>query len=900
MTRASVSLLNAASLILSAACGEPRPAVTSLDLSQGWELRRITLRSAGSEPAAGADQDSLLGADPPAASLSAIGAELDTTRWLPATVPGTVHTDLLAAGVIPDPFHRDHELRLRWIEGEDWSYRTRLPVNPDVLGQERVELVFDGLDTYAEVLIDGEPVLQADNMFRTWRVDVGDRLDGGDHRLEVRFSSPIVAAQPSRDALPYVLPAGNDRSDRPTRPFTRKAAYHYGWDWGPRFVTSGIWRPVRLEGWSGTRIRDVHWVQRSLSDEAAQLAAVVKLESTRAEQVRVRIFSPDEEFPGVSRSVRVGPGASQVELDFSIPSPERWWPNGLGEPHLYSVTAEVRDARRADLRTARLGLRTVEVITQPDSMGESFFVRVNGVPAFMRGANYVPLDHFTPRVGDRRYRQLFQAAREGHMNMLRVWGGGIYEDDLFYDLADEHGILIWQDFMFANGMYPWDDAFVGSVREEAAANVRRLRNHPSLALWCGNNEIEDGWMNWGWQTQLGYSPADSAEVWGGYQRIFRSLLPEVVDSLDPGRFYWPSSPSIGWGHEESLERGDSHYWGVWWGGEPFEVYAEKLPRFASEYGFQSYPALETIEAFTRPEDRRLRSPVMDVHQKHPEGVETILDYMRRDYGEPVDFEDFVYLSQVVQAEGVRIALEAHRRAMPRTMGTLYWQLNDTWPVASWSSLDYYGRWKALHHAARRAFRPLLLSAVVTGDTVRVYGVSDRLEPTSGRLEIVPVDFQEGERGGLGLPVTVAANASTLLSSIARGELLGNADPRRTALSIRLVSDGVVVAENLVYLAGPADLSLPRPTLRFHALGRSGGAYRLEVVSNVLARAVRLRMRGVEGRFEDNDFDLLPGKPRLVSFITDESISDVGERLEATTLAEVLLRAESQAATSGAL
>jgi beta-mannosidase len=561
----------------------------------------------------------------------------------------------------------------------------------------------------------------------------------------------------------------------------------------------------------------------------------------------------------------------------------------------------------------RVGLRTVELVTDPDSMGESFYFRVNGLPVFMKGANIIPLDHFSPRVTEEDYRSLFRDVVDANMNMLRVWGGGIYEEDLFYDLADEAGILIWQDFMFANGMYPGDSAFLANVRAEARDQVRRLRGHPSLALWCGNNEMEEGWQRWGWARAYA-TPQDSAAVRNAYEALFHGVLPEVLEAEDPGRPYRPSSPSLGWGDPESLNRGDSHYWGVWHGREPFEVFTEKLPRFASEFGFQAFPPMETVEAFTAPGDRALYDPVLLVHQKHPIGNELITEYMARDYPVPRSFEDFVYVSQLLQARGMRMAFEAQRRAMPRTMGTLYWQLNDTWPVISWSSRDYFGRWKALHYAARDAFAPILLSPQVSGDTLRIWGVSDETAPVRGTLTLELLDFHGTSLWQAPVEVELPANASRVLWSRDVGELLLGRDPGEVVLSAalhpELGAEGGDGDPTLVFFRPPGALALETPVIEVGWEPRGGG-FALTLTSDLLAKDVYLRVETQEGPEEspegseegsqgdkhtggaarrvflsDNFFDLLPGRPRTIQVTTELPMEGVRRGLRIRTLAEV--------------
>ncbi len=850
-----------------AACQPRSPAVEVISLNQGWTFT---------------------------------GSDTFTSGFS-ATVPGTIHTDLLDNGLIPDPFWRDNELVLQWIGEEDWTYRTTFQAPTELVENEALELVFHGLDTFAEVRLNGAPILKTDNMFRRWRVDVTGQVQAGENTLEVHLASPLPPALEARGALPYELPAGNDRGEPPSRVFVRKAAYHYGWDWGPRFVTSGIWRDVELVGWTGARIRDLHLLTDSLTPERAFLTAEVEVEVSLLEAesraagggvpARLTLSSPRGAFSPVEEEVPLEPGMNRFSLPLEIPDPRLWWPNGLGEAHLYTVGAALEAGRRADSARARIGLRTLELVTEPDSIGESFFFRVNGRPVFMKGANVIPLDHFTPRVTEDDYRNLFEDVVRANMNMLRVWGGGIYEGDLFYDLADEHGVLIWQDFMFANGMYPGDAPFLENIRAEATQQVRRLRNHPSLALWCGNNEMDEGWHRWGWARAY-ETPEDSAAVWNAYEAIFHDILPDVVAAEDPARRYWPSSPSLGWGDPESLNRGDSHYWGVWHGREPFRVLTEKLPRFSSEFGFQAFPPMATVEAFTEPSDRGLYHPIMLVHQKHPIGNELISEYMERDYPVPSRFDDFVYVSQLLQARGMRTAFEAQRRAMPRTMGTLYWQLNDTWPAVSWSSRDYFGRWKALHYAAGESFAPLLLSPVLRDGTVEVWGVSDLADPAEGTLRMELLTFDGTVLWQAPVPTTLPANGSALLWSMPAAEVLGDADPGRTVFVTGLQQEEGVGASGtpgprarraLLYFLRPKELKLEAPAIRIQAEANPQGVL-LTLTSDRLARDVYLTLEGV--RFPRNFFDLLPGRPLSLLLSTDLEPGRVEEELRVRTLAEI--------------
>jgi beta-mannosidase len=817
-------------------------------------------------------------------SGAADGGQDAGAGWLPATVPGCVQTDLLANGRIADPFDGMNERDLQWIDKQAWEYRTTFAVDDALLARQRIELDFQGLDTYAEVWLNGKSILSANNMFRQWRVAAKRHLRAGDNTLVVRFLSPITQVQAVYDRLGYALPAANDQATPMVSMFTRKAPYHYGWDWGPRFVTMGIWRAVRLEAWDGARIDDLQVIQAELTDARATLLVKVTVAAARRGRGRVTLAvaplgaapAGDASLPVASVAIE-GPlkvGANLLQVEVTIAEPRRWWPNGLGTAHLYTVEAALSvDGVARDARRRRIGLRTLEVVHRDDQHGKSFTVHVNGAPVFMKGANYVPADSFLPRITDQRYRWLLRSAADAHMNMLRVWGGGIYEDDRFYDLCDELGILVWQDFMFACSMYPGDESFVENVRQEAIQNVRRLRNHPSLALWAGNNEMEVAWAEWGWQEKFHLPKAAQKKIWKDYKRIFHQLLPRVVAENDPGRFYTRSSPSANDDARPAnqLGFGDMHYWGVWHAEAPYQQYAENTSRFMSEYGFQSFPELATVARYARPADFQIDAPVMLSHQRHPRGNQLVRVYMERDFRPPKDFASFLYVSQVLQATVIKYAAEAHRRRMPYNAGSLYWQLDDCWPVASWSGIDYFGRWKALHYFARRFFAPVLASVIEEGGAVRVYGVSDRRTDTPARLALRLLDFDGRELWRHDGDVTLAANASQLYFSAPKAEILRGADQARVVLVAELLAGegGEVLGRGLHYFAATKDLDLPEPALHVEVVAAqsAGAPATIRVTARRLARAVRVEAdaEAGEGMFSDNYFDLLPGQTVTVAW-----------------------------------
>ncbi|MCZ4410650.1 glycoside hydrolase family 2 protein [Cryomorphaceae bacterium 1068] len=616
-----------------------------------------------------------------------------------ANVPGQVHLDLLANDIIEDPFWQDNELKQRWIEEENWIYKTEFSVSSKTLKNENIELVFEGLDTDAEVFLNGETILKADNMFRTWRVNAKSYLKKGMNELRIVFESPVNHNRELVSDYRHQLPSGNESDDIPVKvaAFSRKAAYHFGWDWGPRFVTSGIWKDIKLVTWNKVRIKNAFTRALSANREVAHMRTVIELEASVAGIYEILLKQK-------TKIVNLKVGTNTIVHDFDIHRPKLWWTNGHGQPNLYSQKIKLRiDKTVLDSTTDTYGVRKIELIDKPDSIGTSFYFKLNGKPIFMKGANYIPQDVFLSRVTPEKYQALIAAAKEANMNMLRVWGGGIYEQDLFYDLCDQNGILVWQDFMFAGSLYPDDDGFKENVAKEVVDNIVRLRSHPCIALWCGNNEIEVAWENWGWQEQYGYSEQDSIEIWNNYVSIFQKLIPELVAEYHPSASYTSTSPLSNWGTAENFNHSSMHYWGVWHGREPFEEFENNVGRFMVEYGFQSYPEMSTLKTVMADSSLRLDSPLMSHRQKSYIGNGLITEHIEQYYDPPQSFEEFVDLSQKTQALGLEMAIEAHMNKRPHCMGTLFWQLNDCWPGPSWSVIDYYGNRKTSYSAVKSAF-----------------------------------------------------------------------------------------------------------------------------------------------------------------------------------------------------
>ena len=795
------------------------------------------------------------------------------TRWLPATVPGTVQTDLLAAKLVPDPYLRDNEAKIQWVGLADWQYRTQFEVGAATLARRHVDLVFDGLDTFADVSLNGHRLLAADNMFRRWRVPAKAWLHAGANTLEVTLHSPIARLQPWLLKQPYALPGefdsafGDEPEGKQTANYVRKAAYQYGWDWGPRIVTEGIWKGVRLESWNTLRLADFHVAQRKVDADAARLQAQLRIASDLAGPARVtlRWRAPDGSTQSLMRKVALEAGDNQVSLPFQIAHPERWWPVGYGKPNLYDFHVDV--ALHGDVVASagrRTGLRSVQLLRQKDRWGRSFAFVVNGVPIFAKGANVIPLDSFPNRVTTARIDAMLQSARDANMNMLRVWGGGYYPGDAFYAEADKLGLMVWQDFMFGGAITPYDRAFRDNVRVEAVQQVDRLRDHPSIVVWVGNNEVETAWESW--DTSLDFQArqgkAESARVEQGMRELFDHTLRDVVATQSPGVPYWPSTPSSDYdGKANVLDDGDYHYWNVWSGKAlPPTAYLDVTPRFQSEYGLQSFPAMATLRSVLAPTDLDIDSPVLRAHQKFDKGRgnRRLLMYVEREYGKPKDFASLVYLSQVMQAEGIQLAAEHLRASRPQSMGSLYWQLDDVWPGVTWSSIDYYGRWKALQYHARRFYAPLRVVAIRQRGVTHVSLVSDRTAAFDATLRVRVLDMDGKTLWEHTQPAHVAALASTPAGDYTDAQLLHGADPRRTVAVFELLDHGKPVSRHLVYFDDTKDLALPDPGLKavLSADGR-----RVSVSARQLAREVWVDFGDTDpdARLSDNAFDLLPGE-----------------------------------------
>ena len=794
-----------------------------------------------------------------------------------AVVPGTVQHDLLRNGFIEDPFFGLNERSVQWVDKEDWIYRNEFVLDPQLAACSHIEVCFDGIDTYSDVYINDKLVFSTDNMFRRWRADIREFLVPGKNELKVYLHSPIKKALPLYDAVPFQYYAGNDQSqnggmmDKRVSIFTRKAGYHYGWDWGTRLVTSGIWRPVRIEAWNDVRLDNIYYKQNEISRKRAEMDVEISLIADKPlEGVSVKVSANGNVV--AERLVDIAQGQSKVNVPVVMKNPELWWPNGSGEPYRYDFEVEITKNNNVLVSdNQKIGLRSIELVREPEGEGVTFYFKVNGEPVFMKGANYIPCDLMLDRVTDEIYEETIRSAVVTNMNMLRVWGGGIYEEDKFYDLCDENGILIWQDFMFACSFYPGEGEFLESIRQEAEDNIKRLRNHPCIALWCGNNECNDAFYGWGLRhtyAKKGHPEYDRL-IEEQIDVMYFDVLPAVVAEFDPLTDYTPSSPYAPKGGRGTADTGDYHFWTTWQkASESITGYEKVSARFMSEYGFQSFPTLPTVKKYApRSKDWRIGSDVMMFHQRGGEFANgRILKALEDDYKVPSSFEDMLYMSQIVQGDAIRMAIESHRRDKSYCWGSLFWQLNDCWPVASWSSRDYYGTWKALQYYSKYAFANLLVSPEFGEDGVDFYLVSDLFEKVKGKLHIEVCDFYGKEISSKTIKCEVPANSSKIVAKLDYDELLCGHNRNEVYLWMSFASKAGH-ADNLRFFVRDKEIEFPESDISWDVV-ETGEGYRITLGSETLVKGVWVSIGEPGVNFDDNFFALRPGETKTVCVKTD--------------------------------
>lgn len=781
-------------------------------------------------------------------------------EYIDAKVPGSVYGTLLEKGLMPDPYYRDNELDALKLMENDFEYVTEVEVDSSLLETDGLLLRFDGLDTLADIYWNGEYLGHACNMYRTWEYELSDVAKVGKNELKVVLFSPTRYCREENEKV-YT---GGSWDCIDGFPHLRKAHCMSGWDWGPRLPDAGIFRDVSLLAVEKARLESVY-VSQVHGEKEAELDFDVTVElfgETEEETaVKIKITGPDGRNYEPGRASGEEGDAYKVQIE----NPSLWWPNGYGEQPLYraEVRLEGQDGKLLDRWERRIGLRTMTVNTEADEWGNCFAHEVNGVKIFAMGADYIPEDNILSRVTGQRTRKLLEDCVAANYNCIRVWGGGYYLNDFFYDICDELGLVVWQDFMFACACYELDDEFEANITEEIRENVRRLRHHACLGLWCGNNEMETQTLDKAWKPSIKQKY--------DYIKIFEYIIPKILKEEDPQTFYWPSSPSSGGNFDNPWDenRGDTHYWDVWHGNKPFTEYRKFRFRYLSEFGFQSFPCLKTVESFTEEEDRNIFSRVMEMHQRNQAANGKIMNYLSATYLYPKDFDSLLYASQLLQAEAIRYGVEHFRRYRGRCMGAVVWQLNDIWPVASWSGIDYYGRWKALHYAEKRMFAPVMVSCEEKGEiserpfctarpapfekSARLHVANETMKEVCGEVcwQLRNPDssiLAEGREN-----VTIPALSGVWLEKMdfaAYDELSVNLD-------YAFVTDGNTISSGNCLFTAPKHYHFLNPHLSCHAEGE-------EIVVRAEAFAQKVCIEGVDGdiRLEDNFFDMQAGEKRV--------------------------------------
>lgn len=781
-------------------------------------------------------------------------------KWFPVKIPCSVQPAMFQNNRISDPFKGDIEENFEFIAQNDWTYRTTLHISAEQFKAKSIKINFEGIETYSDIYINGRKIGSSDNMFRSFEYELKPELKVGDNSIEVYCLAPLTFTKKINDSLGIVFPGGQ-------RAWTRQAQFQFGWDFAPTYIAMGLWKPVTVSIQSAAFLKSINtsYQVKSNTVEVDMLGEIFAYSDGK--------YFAEATLDGQTqgRNIVLHPGENKFNLHFTIKNPALWWPNGSGKQNLYNLSFKggqktgQKDALY-DSFSRDIGFRTVELVTDKDKQGESFYFKINGKPIYAKGANYVPADVFPEQVSYSKIKQLLGDAQESGFNMLRVWGGGIYESEEFYHQCDSLGIMVWQDFMFAGSMYPNEPDFMDNVKNEAEENVKRISNHPCISLWCGNNEISEGWQRWGWKDA--YPGNKKAYLEEGYDKLFLEILPQSVQKYGQNVPYWESSPKFGRGDIRHRFEGDSHYWGVWHDEEDFSSYEEKVPRFMSEFGFQSYPELSTIRFFTGHE-LTTEEKSMRAHQKSMKGNNIIKKYIARDFPEPKDFESFVYLSQVEQAEGVGRGIMAQRMAMPYCMGSLYWQFNDCWPAISWSSIDYFGRWKALQYKAKSLYEPIVVGSRFTGDKMAVSIVSEKDEDAEMSIKIRMFSL-DGLKLDSSITKTIikSNSAAVYIEKDFNTQIKKYGSDNLCFVTEIIDKKGIVVSQHFQFLEKPKMLKLQKDAMTFKVREIKEG-YAITIHSDAINPGIWITS-DMKGRFSENYFNMTPGTKEIIFYTTESA------------------------------
>ncbi len=788
-------------------------------------------------------------------------AEKGSKKFRTALVPGSVLNDLLQHGLIPDPYRNANEEKIKWVEEKAWVYTATFFIENPLKLSNGYELILEGLDTYASVFVNDSLVLKSQNMFLEYKIPLKKNLKSGINSLRIEFESATITAKElqKKSKVPY---PGDERI------YCRKAQFQFGWDWGPRLVNCGIWKKVYLQEILEIPEIDFHLKTELINDSLAEINIIGDYYSDKqmSASVAVKILQANIHEQDL---IKINKGKNTYKYKIRIKNPELWWCNEAGKPFLYTVNIEIGNDSLLRKYSFKIGIRNVKLNTKADAQGSGFVIELNGKEIFCKGANYIPPDALQPEGSKDQIRKILSEAKANHMNMVRVWGGGVYPPPYFYELCDSLGLMVWQDFMFACAMYPFEGEYKKIIEEEITQQIIKYRNHPSLVLWCGNNENYEGWTNWGWQKQYAISSTDSTRIGSQYLSLFNVFIPTMVNRLDPGKPYRSTSPENGWGRPLAYARGDVHYWGVWWGMEPFESFKNKTGRFVSEYGFQGFPSASTLRKFGKPYPRDWKSPLLKSHQKHPKGFETIEQYLRTYFRYHSQCEKNIYLSQVLQAYGMETAIKAHRLAKPYCMGTLYWQLNDCWPVISWSTTDYYHHKKAAQYSVQKNYRNILPIIERNAGKINLFLVSDSLSPSEGKLRLTQYNLDGRVENDQIISVKISEGKNELIKSLDENYFLKSAfDSMKTMLVARLFINEMEYSSDYFFFCRPNQLMLQESAIK-QELKQTPEGWKLTLLSTVPAFWVSLNLEEGQSCSEDY-FHLLPFEEKIIQIKGDPS------------------------------